>query len=344
MTAARDPRTKRALQAENQDLLSRLAEAEEVLRAIRAGQVDAILVAGEQGERVLTLGAMESAHRVLVEAMNEGAAVLEAAGTVLYCNGRLSAMLKMPLQRVMGSSLLRFIAPDDQDHVARSLRQGWSEVRLLDSAFCRGDGTTAPVQLSLSPVEIDGSRGICVVATDLTARNLARDALIDLSLRDELTGLSNRRGFLTLAQQQLTLARRLETEVVLVFLDLDGFKAINDTLGHEQGDRALADVAALLKNTYRESDIIARLGGDEFAILAAGTSDMSMDTLAARFGTNLNAFNRDAQRAYQLCISVGMVRCDHARPLPISDLLMLADQAMYEQKRLKHKTPMDSTR
>jgi diguanylate cyclase (GGDEF)-like protein len=185
-------------------------------------------------------------------------------------------------------------------------------------------------------MRIQGLTGICVVVTDLTDRKRS-EALATLSLTDELTGLSNRRGFFTLAQSQLTLARRLHTEVALVFLDLDDFKTINDTFGHGNGDRALVDFAGLLKNTYRESDIIARLGGDEFAVLAAGTPEMSMLTLDDRLQKNLNAFNAAGHRPYQLRMSVGMVRCDYENPLPVPDLLALADAAMYEQKRGKHK-------
>ncbi len=316
---------------ENEPLHPRLAQSGELLRAMHP-----VSSRADHGAQFLHLGRNESFDRVLVEAMNEGAAILRDEGTILYCNGRLSAMLKAPPDRIMGAPFFRFIAPEDVDSVARSLRQCRTGNCSVETCFHWEGVTTGPVKLSLSPMRIQGLTGICVVVTDLTDRKRT-EALANLSLTDELTGLSNRRGFFTLAQSQLTLARRLHTEVALVFLDLDDFKTINDTFGHGNGDRALVDFAGLLKNTYRESDIIARLGGDEFAVLAAGTPEMSMLTLDDRLQKNLNAFNAAGHRPYQLRMSVGMVRCDYENPLPVPDLLALADAAMYEQKRGKHK-------
>ncbi len=307
----------------------------DAVHAICRGEADAPLAANHRAH-LLPLGRNESFDRVFVEAMNEGAALLREEGTVLHCNGRLSAMLKASPDRIMGSPIFGFIAPQDVDSVARSLRQCRTENCSVETRFRWEGVTTGPVKLSFSPMRIQGLTGICVVVTDLTDRKRT-EALASLSLTDELTGLSNRRGFLTLAQSQLTLARRLHTQVALVFLDLDDFKSINDTFGHGIGDRALVDFADVLKNTYRESDIIARLGGDEFAVLAAGTPEMNMMTLDDRLQKNLDAFNAAGHRPYQLCMSVGMVRCDYENPLPVTDLLALADAAMYEQKRGKHK-------
>jgi diguanylate cyclase (GGDEF)-like protein/PAS domain S-box-containing protein len=328
-------KSSREMRKENAFLWTRLQESEELVRAIRHGEIDALFTAHDCGGRILTVGRADSAHRTLVEAMSEGAAVLIDKGIVIYCNGRLADMLKAPLERVIGCSLFDFIAAEERESVASLVGKGKSASCRVDTTFCRSDGTTGPVQLSLSPMLSEGLATTCVVVTDLTARNLAREELRNLSLIDELTGLSNRRAFLAVAQPHLTLARRLQTEVVLVFLDLDEFKAINDRLGHQQGDHALMDVANLLRNTYRESDIIARLGGDEFVVLAAGSSEMTMDTLAARLQTNLEVLNGTGQRPYRLAMSVGMVRCECENPKPIAELLLLADAAMYEQKRAK---------
>ena len=85
-----------------------------------------------------------------------------------------------------------------------------------------------------------------------------------MSLHDELTGLYNRRGFITLAEQQLKIADRMKTSILLLFGDLDGMKFINDTFGHQEGNQALIDTTNILKDTFRGSDILARVGGDEF--------------------------------------------------------------------------------
>ncbi len=104
-------------------------------------------------------------------------------------------------------------------------------------------------------------------------RHRMAEELRNLSLTDELTGLHNRRGFITLSQQQIRQAKRTKKEMLLLFVDLDGLKKINDGFGHSEGDRALFAVAALLRETFRDSDIVARIGGDEFAVLAMETEN-----------------------------------------------------------------------
>ncbi|MFA5354949.1 MAG: PAS domain S-box protein, partial [Thermodesulfovibrionales bacterium] len=120
------------------------------------------------------------------------------------------------------------------------------------------------------------------IIRDITDQKEAVDLILELSLSDELTGLSNRRGFMTLAAQQLNIADRLKQGLVLIYADIDRMKWINDTLGHNEGDQALRNVAAVLKNTLRASDIIARIGGDEFAGLALETSDMTAEGTKCR--------------------------------------------------------------
>jgi diguanylate cyclase (GGDEF)-like protein/PAS domain S-box-containing protein len=330
----RRSKTARELAKENQGLRARLAEAEETLRAIRGGEVDAFLVHGAEGDRVLALEGAESAYRALVEAMNEGAAILNDGETLVYCNSRLATMLDSPLETVIGASLFRYVAPAEKERVERLLERGKAETCTGDFAFCRQDGTAGPVHLSLSPMQIHGLPAIGVIATDLTERNRLEE-LRRLSLLDELTGLLNRRGFLGAAQQNLKLARRLKESALLLFIDLDGLKDINDNLGHTEGDRALADSAVILKDTYRDSDIVARLGGDEFTVLAMGTPERDSGVLASRLQRQLDAHNAKGHRPYQLSMSVGIVGCGPENSMSIEDLIARADAAMYENKRSK---------
>ena len=163
------------------------------------------------------------------------------------------------------------------------------------------------------------------------------------ALTDELTGLYNRRGFLTLANQQLKLSRRMKVDLMLLYLDLDGLKVINDRHGHLEGDRALKQAATLIRDTFRESDIAARLGGDEFAVLAIGLSTTKVESLVQRLKQNLELFNAAANRKYDLSLSVGAARFDPDSTDSIVELLARADDTLYTNKRSKQSVRSEAT-
>lgn len=153
-----------------------------------------------------------------------------------------------------------------------------------------------------------------------------------LALVDDLTGLYNRRGFLTLGAQQLLLADRQRTQCLILFADVDDLKGVNDALGHHEGDRLLCDTAAVLRETFRKSDVIGRIGGDEFCVLLAGGSD-DVETVERRLGEELERLNAAAPgRPYALSLSVGAVRYDPEFPRPLGELLGRADELMYRRK------------
>jgi len=169
-------------------------------------------------------------------------------------------------------------------------------------------------------------------------RHRLLSALRSLSLIDDLTGLYNRRGFADLGEQYLKLARRTARGITVVFLDLDRFKTINDSLGHHIGDRALIRVADILRATFRRSDIVGRLGGDEFAVLALEASGESAELLVDRLRERIREFNQASRESYQLSVSIGMTRHDGDMRVRLEDLLSAADNAMYEEKRSKRRT------
>jgi two-component system cell cycle response regulator len=154
-----------------------------------------------------------------------------------------------------------------------------------------------------------------------------------LSMKDDLTGLLNRRGFLLLAQQQLRAARRHGGAFVLGLLDLDGLKQINDTLGHVAGDRAIAEMADLLRGCFRQRDLLARLGGDEFAVLATDAGQQGEVVLRARVTAALQAANARSNRPYEIGCSMGFLRCLSAETASIQERLQRADALMYEEKK-----------
>jgi diguanylate cyclase (GGDEF)-like protein/PAS domain S-box-containing protein len=168
---------------------------------------------------------------------------------------------------------------------------------------------------------------------DITDRKLNEEALHKLSLADELTGLYNRRGFFTLAEQQLKIANRIKKKILLLFADLDDLKWINDNLGHNEGDSALIEIANILQKTFRESDLVARIGGDEFAVLAVETEETNAAIITTRLLDSLKNYNSERKRDYNLSVSIGISRYDPGYPCSIDKLLARADKLMYKFKR-----------
>jgi diguanylate cyclase (GGDEF)-like protein len=164
------------------------------------------------------------------------------------------------------------------------------------------------------------------------------EELRNLALTDDLTGLHNRRGFFALADQQLKLARRNHDCALLFFADVDGLKQINDRFGHSEGDLAIIRAAQILRDTFRDSDVIARLGGDEFAVLANEASSDSQKDIWRRLKEKLSA-EGSRNPLYSLSLSIGVARFDPSSEVTLGELLEYADQAMYEAKRTAVDTP-----
>jgi diguanylate cyclase (GGDEF)-like protein len=161
------------------------------------------------------------------------------------------------------------------------------------------------------------------------------ERLHDISLHDELTGLYNRRGFFTLAEHLLKTAKRQQAGLFMLYCDLDGLKVINDALGHQKGDWALIDTANILKETFRDSDIIARIGGDEFVVMPIKTTGDNLEVVINRLQKAVEMDNTKSKREYKLSISIGTAYFDPLSPCTIDELLSQADKLMYEQKRSK---------
>jgi diguanylate cyclase (GGDEF)-like protein len=147
--------------------------------------------------------------------------------------------------------------------------------------------------------------------------------------------LYNRRGFTLLAEQEVKLAHRINRPMLLFFIDVDSLKGINDAHGHAQGDLALQEVSTILKETFREVDVMARLGGDEFVVLALDALQESAETITARIQTALDLGNQQGHRPYRLNLSMGVARCDPETPCSVSDLIIEADTQMYTQKQAR---------
>jgi diguanylate cyclase (GGDEF)-like protein len=155
-----------------------------------------------------------------------------------------------------------------------------------------------------------------------------------LSLTDPLTGLFTRRGFLPLAEEHLELSRRTQRPFLVGIIDVDGLKRINDTLGHASGDAALVAIADVLRQTFREADIIGRVGGDEFAVVVVEAAAGAEESIAERLRRQLDEHNvRSGHRPATLACSIGFARFAPESLSSLVELLAAADQALYEDKR-----------
>jgi diguanylate cyclase (GGDEF)-like protein/PAS domain S-box-containing protein len=339
------------------DILARLMEAEETLRAIRNGEVDALVVQDHSPTaQVFTLSSADRPYRRFVENMRDGAATVSESGTILYANHRLAELLACPLTRLIGSRIPSFINERDR----RALRAisgqdgGTIEIELVDS-----NGRELPVRVSTSTLDVDSENLLCLTFADLTETNAhlleierlgqvqaarmlelehAQAALTEQATHDALTGLPNRHLLIDRLRQALALAQRAQTATGLIFIDLDGFKQINDTRGHDAGDSVLREIAKRLEHAVRPMDSVSRLGGDEFVVLlpVVGTPKDAV-RVADRIATQIDTPLTLAAETLTLTASIGISLIDHTQlggdPDP-DRLLQQADTAMYHAKSL----------
>ncbi|MBN2509254.1 MAG: GGDEF domain-containing protein, partial [Spirochaetales bacterium] len=165
--------------------------------------------------------------------------------------------------------------------------------------------------------------------------SIAREKLERLAVMDELTGLYNRRGFMTVANQQVNLIHRRENDVLLVFLDLDGLKHINDNFGHASGDIAIKAFADILVSVFRNTDIIGRLGGDEFTVLAIDCTIDEYDTILKRMENAIHAYNQTGKQEFTLSVSTGAAPYKPDSKFTLDELLEEADAQLYKMKKKK---------
>jgi len=153
------------LSKEASDLRARLDEANEILRAIQAGEVDAVVV---QGNRLFTLNGADEPYRVLIEEMNQGAVTLSTGGSILYCNRRFANLLKMPIEQIVGLAFENFVVPSERVAFATLLKNGRTGASSGEISLGAGGAAAVPMQLALGPLPADSAAAICLVATDIS--------------------------------------------------------------------------------------------------------------------------------------------------------------------------------
>ncbi|MGH7469351.1 MAG: sensor domain-containing diguanylate cyclase [Longimicrobiales bacterium] len=285
------------------------------------------------------LQASEERYRELFENANDVLYTTDLKGNITSVNNACVTLTGYTHGELLRMNLADLIAPGDLPRARQMLRQKIKQVggaTTYESAVVARDGRQVPIEVSSRLIfEKDVPVGVQGIARDISERKRAEAVLRNMSLTDPLTGLYNRRGAITLVDQQLKIAERLGRSLLLVYADLNHLKQINDTHGHTAGDSALLEVAEVLQETFRESDIIARIGGDEFVVLAMESSGADENSIRRRLLDTLTARNALGVRPFDLSLSIGVARFDPDRARAFEELLGEADRLMYEDKRIR---------
>jgi diguanylate cyclase (GGDEF)-like protein/PAS domain S-box-containing protein len=293
------------------------------------------------------LAASEEHYRLLTENGNDLVRLLSPQGQTTYVSPSVERLLGYGVDEFLTLSAMQLLHPDEKELAASMLADvregklmgGQSTYRLRHKL---GDYRYFEVRWSVQRDANGAVQSLHTAGRDVTERkealdqlNLQAERLRDLSLRDELTQLYNRRGFMEVGRQAQLLAHRDGRCAALVFIDLNGMKRINDELGHEMGDSLLRDAAKVIRKSLREADVVARLGGDEFVAFSLDVDPTTLEALRLRLRQQADAIVVEESRPYRISMSVGAAYHQPGRERSLEDLLESADAAMYESKRAR---------
>lgn len=301
----------------------------------------ASVVARDITERKRAAGSLAQ-QAAAMKASMDGMAIIDHFGVCIYLNDAYAKIFGYnDPERLIGASWEMFYFDDELARLKEQIMPAvWRDGSWRGEAMgLKLNGSTLPLEISISSV--DGG-GLVQVVRDITERKKIEETLRNSSLKDDLTGLFNRRGLLKQAAPYFDFARRQKENLLLLFIDLDGMKRINDEFGHNEGDNALISTAAILNRSFRSSDIIARLGGDEFTVLVTDLNANKEEAIT-RLNENLKAYNATEKRGHKLAFSIGVATLEPERMTCFEELLEQADQAMYEQKRMKRRRATERT-
>ena len=287
-----------------------------------------------------TIRQSEERYRTIIEQMEGGYFEADLRGNFTFVNDAECRNLGYTQEELIGMNRHQYA--DEKNarilfEVFNGVYRTGIPVKAHDLELIRKDGTRNIDEISVALIrnakgDPMGFRGI---ARDVSERRRMEEKLRSISITDELTGLYNRRGFISLSEQQIKIAKRARMNMLLFFADLDKLKQINDTFGHQEGDNAIVEGAAVLREVFRESDIIGRIGGDEFAVLTTNTTEETRELLTMRIHDILDAHNRFEGRNYHLSFSIGIAHYNSEATGSLDDLMVQADTLMYQEKKNK---------
>jgi len=284
----------------------------------------------------------EAELSAVLEHASDAYVSIDESGAIRAWNRMAETTFGWSRDEALGQSFEKLVIPAAmrEAHLAgwRRYRSAGDDEALrqrLEISALRRDGTAFSVEVRISPVEIDGHRFFSVFLHDITERKAMAERREKEALTDTLTGLPNRRSLLEYLPNAMARARRTGVPLGVLFLDLDGFKAVNDTFGHEIGDLLLQIVAERLKTCLRETDAVFRLAGDEFTAVVEGQFGGTQDAeqLAKKLIQLINEPVLIGAATVQVGVSIGIAVFRRDDPRTATQLLREADSRMYEAKQ-----------
>jgi diguanylate cyclase (GGDEF)-like protein/PAS domain S-box-containing protein len=317
----------------------------------------ALTIFSQRNALNLTIGSLNAAHMEQLESERRYRALFDACsdailvyrleddgrpGQLVEVNEAACRSLNYSRTQLLAMSAEAVLAPEVRRNAqerSQALREAGSLV--FETVYLSSAGQRMPIEVSARLVEI-GTRKLCLaVGRSMAAHKELEEFLRSLTDLDELTGLLNRRGFFSMVEQTRRRARRAGAQVLVMYVDVDGLKRVNDDIGHATGDALLVAAGEALRLAFREEDVLARLGGDEFAALAVlGRSDderLDLQAIETRLENAVRATRIELDGDYALSLSVGslVATCDELGE--IDELLARTDELMYSAKRAKRR-------
>lgn len=324
--------------------LARLRHEREIRERGLAKRQQAVETARAAGARLVE---SETRFRSSFDSAAVGMAIVSFTGRLMEVNRSLADMLGYQEEVLARMDLRELTHPEDLDTSLAQLGElasGRVRSYRLEQRYLRRDGAVVWALLAVSSVRDAEERPVYAVAQveDITARKRAEEnaeryaaELRSLALTDDLTSVYNRRGFRLLAEQICLAQRRSAEPLMLVAVDLDHLKVINDTWGHAAGDRALLIVATALASTFRTSDVIGRMGGDEFLCLLPNATDVDPERLRARLESSMARLSADLKEEFAVTATVGIAVAPPAAAVDLDRLMREADQKLYDAKHAR---------
>lgn len=292
-----------------------------------------------EAEQAAGAGSFEAERELLsyvVDCSDDAITTTSRVGMITSWNRAAERLYRYTAEEAIGREISMIEPADRHGEQAEVLRRVFAgeTVDQLETERVRRDGTTIMVSLTISPVRDakDKIVSVAVIARDITERKRDEERLRHLADHDQLTGLVNRRRFDHELKRELAKAGRYQSQSAVLSVDIDNFKAINDSAGHAAGDAVLTEVANVLASRFRSSDVVARLGGDEFGVLV---SAVGIDDARATAGDLLGAIrSRPAMYGgmpFRITASIGVTAFE-SDDVTASEVLVNADLAMYAAK------------